>query len=72
MGILLWYSFHAQPRSLAGIGSDLFPEFIDTSDLTHPLRLSGAALTITWGPLLLLGMLFHGECRDGNGFRIDY
>jgi hypothetical protein len=57
-GILLWYSFHTLYQVASGNLTRFIPEFNDISDITHPLRLSGAALLITWGPLLLLGILF--------------
>jgi hypothetical protein len=67
-GILLWYSFHTLYQVASGNLTRFIPEFNDLSDLTHPLRLSGAALMITWGPLLLLGVLFTANVGMGIGF----
>ena len=66
-GILLWYSFHTLYQVASGNLTRFIPEFNDISDLTQPLRLSGAALFITWGPLLLLGVLFTANVGMGMG-----
>lgn len=68
LGILLWYSFHTLYQVASGNLQRFIPEFNDVSDLTHPLRLSGAAMTITWGPLLLLGVLFTVNVGMGMNF----
>lgn len=57
-GILLWYSFNALYQVASGNLKNFIPDFDDISDLTRPLRLSAAALLVTWGPLLLLAVLF--------------
>ncbi|MBM4259213.1 MAG: hypothetical protein FJ147_25350 [Deltaproteobacteria bacterium] len=67
-GILLWYSFHTPYQVASGNLTRFIPEFNDISDITHPLRLSGAALLITWGPLLLLGVLFTANVGWGMNF----
>lgn len=65
-GILLWYSFHTLYQVASGNLTRFIPEFNDMSDITHSLRLSGAALFMTWGPLLVLGVLFTANV--GMGF----
>lgn len=63
IGILLWYSFHTLYQVASGNMKRLLPEFNDISDLTHPIRLSFAALAITWGPVLLVGLLFAANAE---------
>lgn len=67
-GILLWYSFHTLYQVASGNLTRFIPEFNDISDLTHPLRLSGMVLFVTWGPLLLLGVLFTANVGMGMDF----
>jgi hypothetical protein len=57
-GILLWYSFHTLYQVASGNMKRLLPEFNDMSDLIQPIRLSLAALAISWGPAVLVGLLF--------------
>ena len=67
-GILLWYSFHTLYQVASGNLTRFIPEFNDISDLTHPLRLSGMVMLVTWGPLLLVGVLFTVNVGMGVNF----
>jgi hypothetical protein len=64
-GVLMWYCFYALSRVSNGRLKGYMPDFSDISDLIRPLRLSAAALLISWAPILLLAILVPGLALAG-------
>jgi hypothetical protein len=64
-GVLMWYCFYALSRVSNGRLTGYMPDFTDITDLIRPLRLAGAALLISWGPILLLALLVPGLALAG-------
>jgi hypothetical protein len=59
-GLLMGYAFHALTKVAEGNLRDFMPEFRDLDDIAKPLRLGGAALLVSTGPLLLAAFLLPG------------
>lgn len=66
-GILTWYAFTAAARVSNGNRTSFMPEFGDLSDIMAALKLAGAAMAISVGPLFLSLLLLGADLPRGIG-----
>jgi hypothetical protein len=66
-GVLMWYCFNAVSKVAIGNTRDIMPEFRDVSDIATAARLGLAALLVSAGPLLVLGLIVGASALPMKG-----